>query len=49
MGHNNTGINFDNIDTIIVDVNNPESIVSMAKQTQIVINCVGPVSMKLLL
>ena len=44
VAQSNTGMNFANIDTILVDVNNPESIVSMAEQTKIVINCVGPVS-----
>ncbi|RXG69634.1 Saccharopine dehydrogenase-like oxidoreductase [Armadillidium vulgare] len=38
----NTGLDFSDVCIIITDVNDKESLVSMAKKGKVVINCVGP-------
>lgn len=40
----NTDVDFSDTNIIIADVNDYESLVSMAKKAKVVINCVGPVS-----
>ena len=41
----NTGIDLNDVGMMIVDVTDPSSVVDMAKQASVVINCVGPVSL----
>lgn len=44
MAKTNTGLDLKNVGVIVADVNNEQSLISMAKQAKVVINCVGPVS-----
>lgn len=40
----NTGLKLADVPLVVADVNDNESLVAMAKQARVVINCVGPVS-----
>lgn len=40
----NTGLELADVPLVVADVNDNESLVAMARQARVVINCVGPVS-----
>lgn len=44
----NTGLELKDVGVIVADVNDEESLLNMAKQAKVVINCVGPVCRLLL-
>ena len=44
----NTKLTLEETPIIVADVNNHDSLVEMASQGKVVINCVGPVSMNMI-